>query len=195
MRRATVERSTAETKITVKLDLDGTGQFVTETGIGFFDHMLSHIAKHGVFDLEVHAVGDLHIDPHHTIEDVGIALGQAFDEAIGNKAGIVRAGHAYMPLDEALAFAAVDFSGRPYAVIDLKMLGHEAGGVPVSLFRHFMESFAASMKANVHVTVLSGYDDHHKAEAAFKALARALDMACRVDLRRQGTIPSTKGVV
>jgi len=105
MRRATVERSTAETKITVKLDLDGTGQFVTETGIGFFDHMLSHIAKHGVFDLEVHAVGDLHIDPHHTIEDVGIALGQAFDEAIGNKAGIVRAGHAYMPLDEALAFA------------------------------------------------------------------------------------------
>jgi len=195
MRRATVERSTAETTISVKLELDGSGQFVTDTGIGFFDHMLSHIAKHGVFDLEVRADGDLHIDPHHTIEDVGIAVGQAFDQALGTKAGLVRAGHAYMPLDEALAFAAVDLSGRPYAVIDLKLLGHEVGGVPVSLFRHFLETLAASMRANIHVTVLSGYDDHHKAEAAFKALARALDMACRVDPRRAGTIPSTKGVV
>jgi imidazoleglycerol-phosphate dehydratase len=195
MRQATIERKTAETQISVKVNIDGTGQFVTETGIGFFDHMLSHIAKHGVFDVEVRAVGDLHIDPHHTIEDVGIALGEAFAQALGNKAGLVRAGHAYMPLDEALAFAAVDLSGRPYTVADLKFYGRDIGGVPVSLFKHFLESFAAAMKANIHVTVLTGADDHHKCEAAFKALARALDAACRVDPRRQGDIPSTKGVV
>lgn len=194
-RQAEVERKTAETEISVRLDLDGTGQFAIETGIGFFDHMLSHIAKHGVFDLTVRARGDLHIDQHHTIEDTGIALGGAFAQALGDKAGIVRAGHAYMPLDEALAFAAVDLSGRPYAVIDLKLLGRDVGGVPASLFRHFLESFAAAMVANVHVTVLAGVDDHHKCEAAFKALARALDAACRIDPRRRGDIPSTKGVV
>jgi imidazoleglycerol-phosphate dehydratase len=194
-RTASIQRSTAETQISVSLDLDGSGQFVTETGIGFFDHMLSHISKHGVFDLEVRATGDLHIDQHHTIEDTGIALGQAFAEALGDKAGIVRAGHAYMPLDEALAFAAVDLSGRPYTATDLKLLGREVGGVPASLFQHFFESFAASLRANIHLRVLAGADDHHKAEAAFKALARALDAACRLDPRRQGAIPSTKGVI
>ena len=188
-RVATVERKTAETEICVRVDVDGTGQFVTETGIGFFDHMLSHIAKHGVFDIEVRATGDLHIDPHHTIEDTGIALGEAFAKALGDKAGIVRAGSAYMPLDEALAFAAVDLSGRAYTVVDLKLYGRDIGGVPVSLFKHFLESFATTLKAAVHVTVLSGADDHHKCEAAFKALARALDAACRVDPTARGRHP------
>jgi imidazoleglycerol-phosphate dehydratase len=194
-RVATVTRSTAETQISVRLDLDGTGRFVTETGIGFFDHMLSHIAKHGVFDLEVRAAGDLHIDQHHTIEDCGIALGEAFAQALGDKAGIVRAGSAYMPLDEALAFAAVDLSGRPYAALDLKLLGRDLGGFPPDLLGHFLESFSFAMKAAVHIRVLSGVNDHHKAEAAFKALARALDAAVRIDPRRAGDIPSTKGTL
>ncbi len=192
-RTATVSRRTAETSIAITLDLDGTGKFVTETGIGFFDHMLSHIAKHGVFDLEVRATGDLHIDPHHTIEDCGIALGEAFGKALGDKAGIVRAGHAYMPLDEALAFATVDLSGRPFAVLDLKLYGKEIGGFAPDLLDHFLESFAFALKAAIHITVLSGVNDHHKAEAAFKALARALDAAVRIDPRRGGDVPSTKG--
>ena len=194
-RTATVSRRTAETSIDIRLDLDGTGKFVTETGIGFFDHMLSHIAKHGVFDLEVRATGDLHIDPHHTIEDCGIALGEAFGKALGDKAGIVRAGHAYMPLDEALAFATVDLSGRPFAVLDLKLYGREVGGFAPDLLNHFLESFAFALKAAVHITVLSGVNDHHKAEAAFKALARALDAAVRIDPRRGGDVPSTKGTL
>jgi imidazoleglycerol-phosphate dehydratase len=194
-RCATVSRKTAETEITLTLNLDGTGQFVTETGIGFFDHMLSHIAKHGVFDLEVRAKGDLHVDQHHTVEDCGIALGEALAQALGDKAGIVRAGSAYMPLDEALAFAAVDLSGRPFAQLDLKLLGKDLGGMPPDLLDHFLESFANTAKMNIHVKSLSGVNDHHKAEACFKALARALDAACRVDPRRAGDIPSTKGVV
>lgn len=194
-RIATVARNTAETTITVTINLDGSGKFDIDTGIGFFDHMLSHIAKHGVFDLELRAKGDLHIDQHHTVEDCGIALGQAFAEALGDKAGIVRSGSAYMPLDEALAFAAVDLSGRPYTVLDLRLLGRELGGMPPDLLGHFLESFANTLKANLHIKVLSGVNDHHKAEAAFKALARALDAACRVDPRRAGDIPSTKGVI
>ena len=192
-RIATVERKTAETRITITLDLDGTGKFVTETGIGFFDHMVSHIAKHGVFDLEMRATGDLHIDQHHTIEDCGIALGEAFAQALGDKAGLVRAGHSYMPLDEALAFAAVDLSGRPYAALDLKLHGREVGGFAPDLLNHFLESFTFALKAAIHITVLSGVNDHHKAEAAFKALARALDAATRIDPRRGGDVPSTKG--
>ncbi|MEX0784825.1 MAG: imidazoleglycerol-phosphate dehydratase HisB [Dehalococcoidia bacterium] len=194
-RTATITRKTAETEITLILNVDGAGRFVTETGIGFFDHMLSHIAKHGVFDLEVRAKGDLHVDQHHTVEDCGIALGEAFAQALGDKAGIVRAGSAYMPLDEALAFAAVDLSGRPFAQLDLKLLGKELGGMPPDLLNHFLESFANTAKMNLHVRSLSGVNDHHKAEACFKALARALDAACRVDPRRAGDIPSTKGVV
>ncbi|GAB4328784.1 MAG: imidazoleglycerol-phosphate dehydratase HisB [Dehalococcoidia bacterium] len=194
-RRASVTRKTAETEIAISLDLDGTGKFAVETGLGFFDHMVSHIAKHGVFDLEVRGRGDLHIDPHHTVEDCGLALGEAFAQALGDKAGIVRAGSAYMPLDEALGFAAVDLSGRPYAVHDLAILGREIGGLPPDLLGHFLESFAASMGANLHVRAVAGVNDHHKAEACFKALARALDQATRIDPRRAGDIPSTKGTL
>ena len=190
-----VARRTAETSIDVRLNVDGSGKFVTETGVGFFDHMLSHIAKHGVFDLEMRAKGDLWIDQHHTVEDCGIALGEALAQALGDKAGLQRAGSAYMPLDEALAFAAVDLSGRPYARLDLKLLGREIGGMPPDLFDHFLESFAFAAKLNLHIRVLDGVNDHHKIEAAFKALARALDAACRVDPRRQGDIPSTKGTI
>jgi imidazoleglycerol-phosphate dehydratase len=194
-RIARVSRKTAETTIEIVLNLDGSGRFVTETSIGFFDHMLSHIAKHGVFDLEVRAKGDLHVDEHHTIEDCGIALGEAFAQALGDKAGIVRAGSAYMPLDEALGFAAVDLSGRPYAALDLRLVGREVGGLPPDLFNHFLESFAFAMKAAVHVKTLAGVNDHHKVEACFKALARALDAAVRVDARRGGDVPSTKGAL
>lgn len=194
-RTATVSRRTAETSIDIALNVDGSGKFVTETGVGFFDHMLSHIAKHGVFDLEIRCTGDLWIDQHHTVEDCGIALGEALAQALGNKAGLVRAGSAYMPLDEALAFAAVDLSGRPYAQLDLKLLGREIGGMPPDLFDHFLESFAFAAKLNMHIKVLEGVNDHHKVEAAFKALARALDAACRVDPRRGGDIPSTKGTI
>ena len=194
-RRATVARRTNETKIDITLDLDGTGKYAINTGVGFFDHMLTHISKHGVFDLQVQCEGDLWIDQHHTVEDCGIALGEAFAQALGDKAGIVRAGSAYMPLDETLAFAAVDLSGRPFAVLDLQLYGRDLGGMAPDLLNHFLESFAFAAKANIHVRVLSGVNDHHKAEAAFKALARALDAACRVDPRRQGDIPSTKGTI
>lgn len=194
-RTAAVSRRTAETSIDISLNLDGTGKFVTETGVGFLDHMLSHIAKHGVFDLEVRCTGDLWIDQHHTVEDIGICLGEAFAQAVGDKAGLVRAGFAYMPLDEALARAAVDLSGRPYAVLDLRLLGREIGGMPPDLFNHFLESFAFAAKLNLHLSVLAGVNDHHKIEAAFKAMARALDAAVRVDPRRGGDIPSTKGTL
>lgn len=194
-RTASIARRTNETSIDVRLDLDGTGKYVTETGIGFLDHMLSHIAKHGVFDLDVRATGDLHIDQHHTVEDCGIALGEAFAQALGDKAGLVRAGSAYMPLDEALALAVVDLSGRPYAALDLRLYGHEIGGMPPDLFNHFLESFAFAAKLNLHIRTLAGVNDHHKVEACFKALARALDAACRVDPRRGGDIPSTKGAI
>ena len=194
-RKARIERRTAETTIDISVDLDGSGQFVTETGVGMFDHMLSHIAKHGVFDLEVRCKGDLWIDEHHTVEDIGIALGEAFAQAAGDKAGLVRAGSAYMPLDEALARAAVDLSGRPYAVLDLRLLGREVGGMPPDLFNHFLESFAFAAKLNLHLAVLAGVNDHHKIEAAFKAMARALDAAVQVDPRRGGDIPSTKGTL
>ncbi len=194
-RRATVTRETAETAIAITLDLDGSGQFEIATGLGFFDHMLSHIAKHGVFDIAIKAEGDLHVDAHHTVEDAALALGQAFREALGDKAGIVRAGSAHMPLDEALAFAAVDLSGRPYAEVDLRLLGRAVGELPADLLEHFLESFAAALAANVHVRALAGANDHHKAEACFKALARALDAATRIDPRRGGDAPSTKGVL
>lgn len=194
-RTAIIARRTNETSIDITLNVDGSGKYVTETGIGFLDHMLSHIAKHGVFDLEVRCKGDLHIDQHHTVEDCGIALGEAFAQALGEKRGLVRAGSAYMPLDEALAFAAVDLSGRPYAALDLKLLGREIGGMPGDLFGHFLESFAFAMKANLHIRTLAGVNDHHKIEACFKAMARALDAACQVDPRRGGDVPSTKGTI
>lgn len=195
MRTATVHRRTKETDVKITLDLDSRGTYEIETGIGFLDHMLAHVAVHGLFDLTVHASGDLHIDPHHTVEDVALILGEAFAQALGDKAGIVRVGSAYVPMDESLAFVAVDLSGRPYAVTEIAWTGIAVGGLPVTLIPHFLESFAITARANVHTRVLYGKDDHHKAEALFKALGRALDTAVRPDPRRGGMIPSTKGVL
>ncbi len=195
MRAATVTRTTKETDIEITLNLDGTGDHKIATGLGFLDHMLRHVAVHGLFDLSVRAEGDLHIDPHHTVEDVALVLGQAFDEALGTRKGIVRIGSAYVPMDETLGFVAVDLSGRPYAVIDVEWRAPSVGGIPVTLFEHFLESFAITARANVHARVLYGRDDHHKAEALFKALGRALDAATQVDSRRSDRIPSTKGTL
>jgi imidazoleglycerol-phosphate dehydratase len=175
------------------VNLDGNARSDVSTGIGFLDHMLSHLAVHGVFDLEVRATGDLHIDPHHTVEDTAIALGLAFDRALGDRAGLVRMASAYAPMDETLAFAAVDLSGRPYAVIKTEWTQAQVGGIPTSLFEHFLESFAFATRSNLHASVLYGRDDHHKAEALFKALARALDAASQRDPRRMDRVPSTKG--
>lgn len=195
MRQAEVKRETRETKIEIALDLDGTGKHEIATGIGFLDHMLTHIAAHGMFDLTVHAEGDLEVDPHHTVEDVALALGTAFDRALASRKGIVRMSSAYVTMDETLGFVALDLSGRPYAVVDIPWTGLDLGGVPVTVWEHFFESFAVTSRANVHVRVLYGRDDHHKAEALFKALGRALDAATLLDPRRGDAIPSTKGVL
>jgi len=195
MRTAKIHRKTLETDIQITLNLDGTGRHETATGLGFLDHMLSHLAVHGLFDLTVRAQGDLHVDAHHTVEDVALALGQAFDQALDDRAGIVRIGTATVPMDEALALVAVDLSGRPYAVTDMSWNGPMVGGLPVTLIPHIFESFAVTARANVHARVLYGRDDHHKAEALFKALGRALDTAVRIDARRGGMPPSTKGVL
>ena len=193
-RVAKVHRKTNETNITVSLNIDGTGKVKIDTGIGFFDHMLHHIALHGLFDLDIFASGDLHVDVHHTIEDVAIVLGQAFCEALGDKKGIVRSAHAFMPMDETLARVAVDLSGRPYSYVDVEWSSPMVGGIPTSMFEHFFESFAVTSRSNLHAQVLYGRDDHHKAEALFKALARALDAATQFDPRRVG-VPSTKGTL
>jgi imidazoleglycerol-phosphate dehydratase len=195
MRTATIHRQTKETTIQVTLALDGKGQYQVNTGIGFLDHMLAHVAVHGLFDLTVEASGDLHVDPHHTVEDVALTVGEAFDQALGDRAGIVRIGSAHVPMDETLAFVAVDLSGRPYAVTEMAWSGPTVGGLPVTLIPHFLESFAVTARANVHARILYGRDDHHKAEALFKALGRALDAATRPDPRRAGAIPSTKGTL
>ena len=195
MRTATIHRQTKETTIQVTLALDGKGQCQVNTGIGFLDHMLAHLAVHGLFDLTVEASGDLAVDPHHTVEDVALTVGQAFDQALGDRGGIVRIGSAYVPMDEALAFVAVDLSGRPYAVTEMAWAGPAIGGLPVTLIPHFFESFAVTARANVHARLLYGRDDHHQAEALFKALGRALDAATRPDPRRAGAIPSTKGTL
>jgi imidazoleglycerol-phosphate dehydratase len=192
-RIAHVDRQTTETDIALRLNLDGTGQHEIDTGIGFLDHMLAHLAVHGLFDITLKATGDLHVDPHHTVEDVALTLGQAFAEALGDKKGIVRTAHAYVPMDETLAFAAVDFSGRPYAVIQVAWHTPAVGDIPTSLIAHFFESFAAEARCTLHARLLYGRDDHHQSEALFKALARALDAASQIDPRRAGIIPSTKG--
>jgi imidazoleglycerol-phosphate dehydratase len=195
MRTATVSRKTTETNIALSLNLDGSGQASIATSVGFLDHMLRHIAVHGLFDLDVKAAGDLEIDPHHTVEDVGIVLGQAFDQALGDRKGIVRMGSAYTPMDEALAFVAVDLSGRPYAVIQAEWHTSSIGLLPTTLIPHFLESFAFNAKINLHARVEHGRDDHHQAEALFKALGRALDAATQIDPRRAGVVPSTKGTL
>ena len=195
MRASTISRKTAETDITLSLNLDGSGRANIATGVGFLDHMLRHVAVHGLFDLDVKASGDLEIDPHHTVEDVSIVLGQAVDQALGDRKGIVRMGGAYTPMDEALAFVAVDLSGRPYAVIQAAWHGPLIGALPATLIPHFLESFAFNARLNLHARVDYGRDDHHQAEALFKALGRALDAATRVEPRRAGVIPSTKGAL
>ncbi|MDF1514687.1 MAG: imidazoleglycerol-phosphate dehydratase, partial [Anaerolineae bacterium] len=163
MRKAHVQRATKETQIEVDVNLDGGGQYHLDTGIGFFDHMLSHLSVHGLFDIDIKAVGDLDVDTHHTIEDVALSLGTAFNEALGNREGLARMGSAYVPMDETLGFVAVDLSGRPYAVVDIPWTGAEINTIPVTLLEHFFESFAIALRANIHVKVLYGRDDHHKA--------------------------------
>ena len=194
MRTAKIERVTNETDISIELDLDGSGRHAISTGVGFLDHMLTHVAVHGLFDLNLQATGDLHIDVHHTVEDVALVLGSAFDQALGDRAGIARMGSFYVPMDESLAFVAVDLSGRPYCVVQADWGQAPVGGIPTSLFPHFFESFAVTARCNLHARVLYGRDDHHKAEALFKAFARAMDLATQIDPRRAG-VPSTKGTL
>lgn len=195
MRTAEIFRKTNETDIEIKLNLDGVGKYQIATGIGFLDHMLTHLAVHGLFDLTVKAVGDLHIDVHHTLEDVALALGQAFDQALADRKGIIRMGDAFAPMDETLAHVALDLSGRPYAVIQAEWHSPYVGNIPTTLFPHFFESFAVTARCNLHARILYGRDDHHQAEALFKAWARALDLATQTDARRSGSIPSTKGTL
>ena len=195
MRTAEISRQTNETQITIKLNIDGSGQYEIATGIGFLDHMLTHLAVHGLFDITVQAHGDLEVDAHHTIEDTALVLGQAFDRALGDRKGIVRMGDCFAPMDETLAHVALDLSGRPYAVIQADWHTPYVGNIPTTLFPHFFESFAVTARCNLHARILYGRDDHHQAEALFKAWARALDQVTQIDPRRAGVIPSTKGIL
>ncbi|GMU39590.1 MAG: imidazoleglycerol-phosphate dehydratase [Chloroflexota bacterium] len=191
-RRATVERNTAETQVRVELNLDGTGRAEVSTGVGFYDHMLTAFARHGRFDLVVKSTGDLHIDEHHTMEDVALALGQAVDQALGAREGIVRMGDALVPLDEALVQAVIDISGRPFAAVSLDFVGERIGEAPTQMVPHVLRSFATTAKITLHVRQLAGANDHHIAEATMKALGRALDAAVALDPRIAGQVPSTK---
>lgn len=193
-RRATIKRQTSETDIAITIDLDGRGSADVTTGIGFLDHMLNAFAVHGLFDLNVRATGDLHIDAHHTIEDVAIVLGQAFHEALGERVGIQRVGHAYVPMDEALGFVAIDLSGRPYTVFRAEWRTPAIGQFPTDLVEHFFESFAVHARLTLHARCENNRNDHHGVEALFKALARALRMAVDIDPRRVG-VASTKGTL
>ncbi|MCI0776892.1 MAG: imidazoleglycerol-phosphate dehydratase HisB [Chloroflexi bacterium] len=192
-RKASIKRETKETQITLELDLDGSGKAEVSTGIGMLDHLIEQIAKHGIIDITLSAKGDLSTDEHHTVEDVGLVLGQALNEALGDRAGIVRMADATVPLDEALATVAVDLSGRGYAVLDVAWTGERIGELPVDLVNHLLWSLASEGKMTLNARVLSGVNDHHKAEAIMKALGRALSMASRPEPRRQGSVPSTKG--
>jgi imidazoleglycerol-phosphate dehydratase len=194
-RIAEVSRNTAETQITVKVNLDGTGQAKLHTGIGFFDHMLDQIARHGMIDLEVHAQGDLHIDGHHTVEDVGIAFGQAVFKAVGDKKGICRYGHAYVPLDEALSRVVIDLSGRPGLVMHVPFTSGMIGTFDSQLAHEFFQGFVNHALVSLHIDNLRGDNAHHQAETVFKAFARALRAALMLDSRALGTIPSTKGTL
>ena len=192
-RLAEVSRNTAETKIVVKLNLDGTGQSTLNTGIGFFDHMLDQIARHGLIDLDIHCDGDLHIDGHHTVEDVGITLGQAMAKAVGDKKGLRRYGHAYVPLDEALSRVVVDFSGRPGLEFHVPFKSGIIGAFDTQLAYEFFQGFVNHAFVTLHIDNLRGENAHHQAETVFKAFARALRMALEIDPRAAGVIPSTKG--
>ena len=190
-----IHRVTKETDVDIEINLDGTGQACINTGVGFYDHMLHHVAHHGLFDLTISATGDLHIDEHHTVEDIAICLGQVIDQALGSRSGIRRMADAFVTMDESLAQVIVDLSGRPYCVFDAAFAhGSKIGAMSTSLVAHVFESLSIHARMNLHARVIYGHDDHHKAEALFKALGRALNDAITIDPRRSG-VPSTKGVL
>jgi imidazoleglycerol-phosphate dehydratase len=195
MRRATIDRRTTETRIALQLSLDGKGRYDVHSGIRFLDHMLELFARHGAFDLKLAADGDLDVDQHHTVEDIGIALGEAVSTALGNRRGINRAGYFVMPMDETLAVAAIDLGGRIHAVVDLRLKVQRVGDLQAELVTDFFEGFAQGARANVHVKVLYGRSSHHHVEAVFKAFARALRVACARDRRLARMLPSTKGLL
>src|SRR6266540_5045712 len=195
MRRAVIDRRTSETSISLSISLDGKGTYRVGTGIRFLDHMLELFARHGAFDLKVDAKGDLDVDQHHTVEDLGIALGEAISKALGDRRGINRAGYFVMPMDETLAVAAIDLSGRPHAVVNLKVKTEKVGDLQTELVHDFFDGFASGARANVHVKVLYGRSSHHHIEAVFKAFARALRVACARDARLAKMLPSTKGLL
>lgn len=195
MRTADITRNTQETRVRVAINLDGTGRQSINTGVPFLDHMLDQIARHGLIDLDIHCDGDTHIDDHHSVEDVGITLGQAFAAAVGNKAGMRRYGHAYVPLDEALSRVVIDFSGRPGLFYDVPYTRSHIGRFDVDLAREFFQGFANHALATLHIDNLKGENAHHQCETVFKAFGRALRMAVEVDPRSEGVIPSTKGVL
>ena len=194
-RTATLDRNTTETKIKLRLAIEGQGRYTIQTGIRFFDHMLELFTRHGGFDLALQCKGDLDVDQHHTVEDVGIALGEAFDQALGDKKGILRAGYFLMPMDETLAIAAIDLSGRTACVVDAKVRVRLVGDLQTELLYDFFEGFARGARANVHLKVLYGRSNHHKIEAVFKAFARALRFACSRDQQLRDMLPSTKGLL
>ncbi len=195
MREVEIDRKTTETEVKVRINLDGAGAVEVSTGIGFFDHMLTQVGVHGLFDLHVIVNGDLDIDPHHTIEDIGLVLGEAFSQALGDRRGIVRMASVFIPMDEALAQVVLDFSGRPYVVMQTQWASPVVAGIPISLIEHFFESFASTARCNLHARVLYGRDNHHICEALFKAFGRALDAATQIDQRRAGEVTSSKGVL
>ena len=194
-RKATVTRDTLETQITVSINLDGSGQSRFAIGVPFLEHMLDQIARHGLIDIDIEAKGDLHIDDHHTVEDVGITLGQAFAQAVGDKKGMTRYGHSYVPLDEALSRVAIDFSGRPGLELHVPFTRARIGNFDVDLFGEFFRGFVNHAKVTLHIDNLRGVNSHHQAETVFKAFGRALRMACELDPRMAGVMPSTKGTL
>ena len=195
MRTAEIRRTTAETEIAVRVDLDGTGQYDNSTGVGFFDHMLDQLARHSLIDMEIRAKGDLHIDDHHTVEDTGIALGQALSQALGDKRGIRRYGECHLPMDDAQVRAALDLSGRPFLVWNLQMPTAKIGSFDTELVREFFQAFSTHGGITLHIDQLHGFNSHHIAEAAFKAVARALRLAVETDPRKADAVPSTKGTL
>jgi imidazoleglycerol-phosphate dehydratase len=194
-RHSDVERRTRETSISLSLDLDGAGRYEVSTGIGMFDHMLEQLSRHSLMDLRIEATGDVERDPHHLIEDTGLVLGQALNHALGERRGISRFGHAFAPMDEALALVAIDLGGRPYAAVDVTFGRDDIGQLPAENVKHFLEAFALESRMNLHVRLLSGENDHHRVEAIFKAMARALRAAVTIDERVADQVPSTKEVL
>ena len=196
MRTAKINRKTQETEVTVEINLDGSGNYKINTGIGFFDHMLTQVAVHGLFDISIKAKGDLHVDPHHTVEDCGLTLGAAFAEALGNKAGVTRTASAVVPMDEALGQVVIDFSGRPFSVVNTGWTSAMVGGLHTTLLEHFFQSFAVTSASTIHLLGHYGKDNHHIAESLFKAFGRAIKAASQIDpMRGERPIPSSKGVL